>query len=424
MRRPPNLTTRPGRGSILPLLLLPLLLFSGCALTETAFLPDIHGIPYTSPHSAAERIRACRDLNNYIPDTSAQGRILIPRQLRVNFHFLNSTDSLHNLSPADGETFARYLPWEGNKRLQNNAVMIHPEARHLPNWPTRFSLRLTPMPNAPYDNGIYFHYDDELFFYIHKGPGRNLADRRVIDTYAIQPDSVLNVFLMPNQRHDEVDPGAYTGGLGIALGKAIKIPGVHRYHDRPWEHLGTFLHEIGHVLGLSHTWAFNDGCDDTPHHPNCFGYGDPPCDSLVSNNVMDYNQWRTAWTPCQLGKVHSNFSRRQGWTRPLLRRNWCVRNPGFDLRIADAQEWWGERDLLGHIDLLPGSRLTLHCRVSIPAGARITVHPGATLILDGAELHNDCGLPWEGVFIQRKGRRKGRVLLGPDWSIDRPSVQP
>lgn len=412
MRRPQHLTGR------LRFWLLPLLLsLAGCALKETAFQPDIHGIHYQSPHSLAERIRACRDFNNYIPDTSAQGRVLIERQVRVNFHFVNSMDSLHNLLPEDGEKYARYLPWEGNKRLANNAVMIHPEAKHLPNWPTKFSLRLTSMPDAVFDSGIYFHYDDELFFYVHKGPERNLTDRRVIDKYGIQRDSVINIFFMPSQRYEEVDPGAYTGGLGVALGKAVKLTGVHRHHDRPWEHLGTFLHEIGHVLGLSHTWAFNDGCDDTPRHPNCFGYGEPPCDSLVSNNVMDYNQWRTAWTPCQLGKVHSNFTRRQGWTRSLLRRNWCTRMPDHDIVITDTQAWWGERDLLGSMELLPGSRLELYCRVSMPAGARITVHPGATLVLDGAELHNDCGLIWDGIFIRRKGRAVGRVLLGEGWSI-------
>lgn len=75
-------------------------------------------------------------------------------------------------------------------------------------------------------------------------------------------------------------------------------------------------HEIGHIFSLIHTWNSIDGCDDTPRGPvingvesQCFNWSSDPnnaCNnwSNVSNNVMDYNNWQSSYTPCQIGRIH------------------------------------------------------------------------------------------------------------------------
>ncbi len=409
------------RARLAALLALPALL-PACAVRELAFDPARDGKPLPAQETAdaRERQRACRDYPAYVPDSStATGRLVPHRTIRVNYHFVNSADGSRNFTPEVGTPYVQQLTREVNRKLAENLRMALPGTEGVPPvLPTRLSLAISPMPAVKWDDGIYYHYDDTLFAYVHKGRHRNNTDRRVIERYAIRPDSVLNIFIMPHHP-DSVRSATYRAvGVGIALGKALKISGLFEHpDDPPADFAGLTLHEIGHILGLSHTWKTDDGCSDTPNHPNCFVPGEPPCDSLVSNNVMDYNTWQQAWTPCQLGKVHRNLTRSSSTIRSLVARDWCGPLPGKDLRITGTETWEGEIDLFGHVDVLPGGRLTIRCRASFPEGARLTVHPGAVLVLDGAELLNDCGLPWQGIRILKRGSRRGKVLLGPQWKI-------
>ncbi len=361
----------------------------------------------------------CHQLDGYNP-----GAYSSPiRYVRVNFHFMNCSDSSANYSIKTGTHFAEDIVTHSNSDLSKNAPMNLPLGNTTPVYPTQYRYVLTPQKDVPGDKGIYFHYDDELYYFIHEGRYRNSTSKKVLEKYCISPDSVLNVFIMPHHP-DSVKSKTYRERqTGIAIGTSVKVSGiVEKKKYQPWLFRGLLNHEIGHVLGIHHTWRSNDGCDDTPKNPNCWhGTNDgSPCDSLNSNNVMDYNLNQNSWTPCQLSKIHRNFANRSSKQRKLLIRNWCTLDTMQNISIKDSVNWTVARDLSGHVKVESGGVLTISCRTSFPKEGQITIMPGGQLILQEAFLHSDCGGSWAGIkLVEEKGKETGKVtFIGKSQILD------
>jgi hypothetical protein len=287
---------------------------------------------------------------------------------------------------------------------------------------------LTPDPSRPNDTGVYEHIDDTLCYVVKTGRDRNISDKRMIKKYAVNDDSVLNVFVV--QHHlDSVGSKTYKAdGSGISLGSSVKLFGKWNTQPNPYDYRGVFNHEIGHSLGLSHTWGGHDGCDDTPPHSNCYNkLPTPPCDSFYSNNMMDYNLWSIALTPCQIGKILLNIANLNSMQRALIIPNWCTLDTSANITIRDSVRWRAAADISGNIIIEPGGRLEIACRVSLPAGATITVRNGAELLLlPTAHLHNACGDQWGGIILETLGKKEaGRIQYMTGAKIeDSPFIPP
>jgi len=360
--------------------------------------------------NVAKRNALCREPLSYAPDP------LHPEQtplvnIRIKMHFMDFETGLHNFNEEDGRQFALAVLNGCNDRLANNVPMHLPLNNSVPVLPTRYQLKLCGEPGVNVDDGIYFHEDADLYYYIH-GRNTNRNKRDVINKYMLQPDSVINIFFMPHHPDSVGRPGYRAVGTGIMIGSNIKVAQIFSKNPAPASCIGLLNHEIGHVIGLSHAWTGRDGCDDTPKHDNCFSYTKtPPCDTAVSNNMMDYNEWQHALTPCQIGKVHRSIASLESRIRKYVEPYWCTLNPEATIFITDSISWYGAKDMAGEVKIEDGGVLTVGCRLSLPQNARIIIAPKGKLILDGAQLHNACGQEWKGIELQSKGKSKGKVEI-------------
>ena len=360
----------------------------------------------------------CSEVSAYWPDPHHLDHTPI-RYLRVNFHFMNSSDSTKNYQGARARKYARLLIQEASKALEDNRQMWLPQGNDTPVLPVRYRYVITTSQGFERDSGIYCHYDDDLFWFVSRGKNRNNYDRDVIQDYGIGLDSIINLFIMPHHP-DSIESKTYSvTSSGIALGSGVKLSGIFETRKEPWEFKGLINHEIAHVLGLRHSWNSNDGCDDTPKNPNCWNVDlPPPCDTAASNNLMDYNASQNAWTPCQIGKIHQAMSREGSLPRKMLIPTWCVFNPVKTIVIQDTVSWRGAKDLEGDLIIAGGGVLEIHCRLSMPPGGQIIVQDGGKLILKNARIHNACGQTWKGIQVHVSKKNPGEVLYFGNTKIE------
>ncbi len=376
-------------------------------------------------HPSSAKFAECSNTASYIPDTIYPTHTPI-KYLNINIHYIYPTNTNDKFSKEEGITFAQSLVMAANERLQNNVKMNLPIGNETPIIPVRIQYALDGSPDQPDDPGVYFHYDDSLA-YFNKKLNSNRFSQSIYEKYGIDKDNKLNIFILEHYSDSISSPTYKASGDGVGFGDFVKITNAYKLSrdtfyqkdgsyklGEPWQLAGILNHEIGHSLSLQHTWRSNDGCDDTPQHPNCWEAGSYPCD-IISNNVMDYNNCQCAYTPCQIGKIHYYLSEiKPSFQVPY----WCKYYPEHRIVITDSVQWKNHKRLISDVIIEANAQLTVSCTVSLPKEAKIVIKPGGKLILDQCLLTNECSDQWQGIEVQKKGKLKGEVIFIGNATIE------
>ena len=372
-------------------------LLMACAWKPIAHVTRVDDWPQTITRRSS--VHPCEGELDYVP-WSGQSGLFPLRTIRLNFHFMNSRDSSKNLTGETAIRFAVELVESANQGLIHNQPMRLPLDNQTPVLDPLIRYEIAPSEEG--GPGIYEHFDDEYYYLVKKGKYRNNYDRSVIDRYGIGLDSILNVFVQVPPPDSMM--GENYGGLktGVALRNGIRISGPLLDDARVYTYDGMFNHEVGHILGLRHSWV-RDQCEDTPEHSNCWNFTNngSECDSLVSNNVMDSNADQNALTPCQIGIAQRSLTESQHPERNFQDQSFCLSQDVAPVRIQDTVYWCREVDVVTDVVIEKHGTLIIDNRVSMPRDGRIYIEKDAQLILKkNAVLENVCGWSWGGIVTK------------------------
>ncbi len=165
----------------------------------------------------------------------------------------------------------------------------------------------------------------------------------------------------------------------------------NKWHSWDFAHL--LLHELGHVLGLDHSWYSTAECSDVDidyvQELNS-NWGGP------STNMMHYNNSQRALSPCQWSHMYSNV---YDGVFDLAEID-C--NIQYDDIIVSSDETWDERTIvMGNVIITNNATLTITCDVDFNQNSIISVESGSKLIVDGAKLSTiaQCTDTWKGIRV-------------------------
>lgn len=142
-------------------------------------------------------------------------------------------------------------------------------------------------------------------------------------------------------------------------------------------------HEIGHSLGLYHTFDGDMCCDTKDVYRS-------------TNNVMDYNGGRNI-TECQLARIHYLLSGKCDINNKCSDINkaditdYCSKDNSYSLIIPSGQTivWDIDKKVNTDIIIEPLAELIVRCKLGMPSQGNIYVHRGARLFVDGGTItHN------------------------------------
>ncbi len=390
-------------------------------------------------------IGECGDHQNYLVD--ANNLLEYPTHfIRLNFHYISSSTEQNFTSQPVGN-----IPITAEDMTEIIIKGLNSSAENLV---ADFADAGSPTDDPILDfrfvsTGTYVWSNDSYI--------DTLSTSALKNQFGANTDKVINIFMNA--------PNADSGGRTNSLNSVIMWGVVNKYFEAAgnahWYWTPNLLHEIIHCFGVKHiyypNWKtstngcvsshlnFDDGVFDTPTRQQIMDYRtsissscDEPClwnDPCATNNLMHANANKSGLSPGQvaMARMHAatnNLSKLHDGTIPI--DYWQVgqgyysndmnrcKNTDPNIVITTGQDkiWSDSKVLYGGITVKSGAKLTVNCKLILPADAKITVEKGAELVIDAGTITTTCDEPWWGIEVfgndqlsQIPSSNQGKVVL-------------
>ena len=353
-----------------------------------------------------------RNLNMYIPDMDTSQPLHVPpiKTIRVNINIIQKDDGTCNFQNT----------YETRRRMRQILSYINEiYSGYGPSDPIEW---VTELPN--YDSRIRFSIGDTINERIYFYQNTDWWDDTIPDPimtfiHSHYPDreEAVNIIIYGNPG-DTLNYGftTYPDNINFLNNHTVNTF-YWRYEISDYAKANLLAHEMGHMLGVGHTYSdefLSFTCDANQrdflkdvfivHLPDISNCPHDCCyyenaytmnGDGITNNLMGGNQSSVYISPMQAGIMHRALSMYSS------RKYVSCEKSNIPLIITEEEVWDFNMKLYQDLIIDSGAKVTITCHLTMHPDTKIIVKPGGKLIVDGATISNDIydNNPWQGIEV-------------------------
>lgn len=251
------------------------------------------------------------------------------------------------------------------------------DQQNVPFEGTLLQVAIQSLSDSGWDDGVYYH---EILPIPEDYIWKERDVQQLAEQFGIQTQSVINIFVLPDARLGGQRRQCDSGVSGLISGTSMLLTGLFNDAHFPKEHADCLAKMLINMIQQE---------------------TDKMAPSVLT--MMGNEEDRTS--NCNMYKIlgipaHS--------LHPMQIPAWCeAEGP---VAISGREIWKGDQHIIGDLHIMGKGHLTIQGNLSLPEGAKIHIHPGGTLMMEG-DFRSICKEPWEGIVIIKNGFRSGKLIL-------------